>query len=181
VSGQALPGFTSRVETEATGDQFNTQVIRLYFKHCLPFSTVDYFEELVSLDADAPFDLCIYTYYDSTQISTTEPLCYFNYPDIIPGDTLCLTYDQVLSANEVVSDRKDFISAFPNPSTGVVNLEGPEGIHIKSISLFDLTGRELAMWSGNRDELDISSFNPGIYLIVVDTDRGLIQKKILKQ
>ena len=69
---------------------------------------------------------------------------------------------------------------FPNPARDFIMIEG-EGL--ASATLYALTGRHVDSYSIKDKKyatLDISNLSCGMYIIAVETDNGVISKKILK-
>lgn len=72
------------------------------------------------------------------------------------------------------------ISVYPNPSTGIFNLDlteiGPANIHIN-----DLLGKEIYTKSINKTGLESIQLNskPGIYFMTLKTDKGEVTKKLI--
>ena len=52
---------------------------------------------------------------------------------------------------------------------------------IKQISIFNITGVMIYESEDNTEEIDISGFNNGIYFIKINTDKGNITKKVIKE
>lgn len=67
---------------------------------------------------------------------------------------------------------------FPNPASNQVTIQSEESI--EQIVVSDLTGRTIQQFPVNSFEtqLDVSSFNNGIYLIRVFTDKGVTVSKV---
>lgn len=66
----------------------------------------------------------------------------------------------------------------PNPSTGLIRLNDERDW--QEVRLYDLRGAELGYWTGDLKELDLSRFNPELYLLeMVDSKGSVIREKIL--
>ncbi|MBL6963918.1 MAG: T9SS type A sorting domain-containing protein [Bacteroidetes bacterium] len=92
---------------------------------------------------------------------------------------------------EVVSiPENDFIqtlSNYPNPvfNTLYLNLKSGKA-SISGISITDLTGRELMAVETNaqqnlKKEIDMSTFEAGMYLLVIKSNKGYVTRKLIKQ
>lgn len=83
--------------------------------------------------------------------------------------------------------KNDLISQiYPNPTNGEVNIKLQANIPKEAkIALIDITGQLLQEWEtdhlGMDQNLDISSYPPGIYLLELVTKTGIDQKKIILQ
>jgi len=49
----------------------------------------------------------------------------------------------VAQANSLVQSRENNLSVFPNPSSGILHIRGENGMHIGTIRIIDMNGREL--------------------------------------
>ncbi|KAA3651205.1 MAG: T9SS C-terminal target domain-containing protein [Bacteroidetes bacterium] len=74
---------------------------------------------------------------------------------------------------------KKTIDLYPNPSTGIVNIESEEGI--KSISVYDMQGSFLKHIKGSLRQLELPT-EKGLYLIRIETEKGqVLNRKVVKQ
>ncbi len=78
------------------------------------------------------------------------------------------------------------ITVYPNPTKGIITIDfssyaSPENIKIVTIS--DLTGKIINQYSiyTNKAEVDLSSFENGIYIIGIQTDKETVTGKIVKK
>ncbi len=72
------------------------------------------------------------------------------------------------------------ISVYPNPTIDVINFEGKNIKEIKSVSLFDISGKLLLQNTFSK-QLDISRFKAGIYFIQLHNDNSTITFRIIKK
>jgi hypothetical protein len=82
------------------------------------------------------------------------------------------------------------LSVFPNPTSDWLNVSmnctGTPGVNPLVLSLRDLTGRwveerSLQIWQGqNSFRMDLMELPAGIYILTVESESGLISKKIIK-
>jgi hypothetical protein len=79
---------------------------------------------------------------------------------------------------------KDLINIFPNPSEGVLNVRLKSDASIKDIVLSDPFGRRLTfkmVESGRSScQINISGISPGIYFLLIFTDREKTVRRIIK-
>ncbi len=73
------------------------------------------------------------------------------------------------------------ISIFPNPSTSKVNIQVPGDETIQSLSLFDVNGKSLMERRNQLNELDLTRFASGLYMLKIKTDRSFKTVKIIKE
>jgi len=85
------------------------------------------------------------------------------------------------------------IALYPNPTNGVLNLiqgQAPNSEFITGIEIFDVTGRvvytvETRLIASLQDDtttrLDISQLPVGVYFIRIQTENGMVMRKVVKQ
>ena len=71
------------------------------------------------------------------------------------------------------------VSVFPNPSTGVFNIQSEE--KVIELKLTDLSGKTLNVKHNDFESIDLTNFQNGIYILVISTEKGSVIKKIIKQ
>jgi len=73
------------------------------------------------------------------------------------------------------------ISAFPNPTTGLITIQS-EG-EIRSINVYSITGAKIYSRPNDQTsrEIDLSSFNSGIYIVVVNDGIKNHTMKVIKE
>lgn len=101
--------------------------------------------------------------------ATGEPMSYFYIDDVsvVPGNCTTGINDQNSSQNQ--------ISVYPNPTTGTVTLcNFDKG----TIELYDASGL-LVMSTMNKNELDVSSYANGLYILKITSLNGQIAYKKL--
>ena len=96
-------------------------------------------------------------------------------------DDLKLVYDTPTSVDDEFT-KKDII-AFPNPTTGLINLEIREIGVDANIQLFDLVGNKLMEKSAESDveQIDLKNFSSGVYFLHITKDMKKKTIKIVKQ
>lgn len=85
-----------------------------------------------------------------------------------------------LGISEINDDVEVLI--FPNPVSSTIHIISKED-DIKHMTVMDLYGRKLIQQSVGRNEaaLDVSDLRPGVYLLVLDLERGLVNRIFLKR
>jgi Secretion system C-terminal sorting domain len=71
------------------------------------------------------------------------------------------------------------IVLFPNPTTGIINIQAPNGLEIKSAVLYDVLGKAVTSPVVN-NQINISQLSEGIYILNLETSEGTLTKKIIK-
>ncbi len=83
----------------------------------------------------------------------------------------------VLSINSQVLSQ---VGVYPNPTTGILNIQTPSNVTVDSVAVFDILGKKVnADYSNNA--IDMTSLSQGIYLLKVETSAGVLTQKIVKQ
>ena len=93
-------------------------------------------------------------------------------------------FDLVSKNNQVLSintfEIKSELRVFPNPSSAIVNLQKPDALEVNSISVYNVMG-QLLYRSEWREKIDLSSFSAGMLFIQFQTNKGVINKSLLKK
>jgi hypothetical protein len=72
-----------------------------------------------------------------------------------------------------------YISLYPNPAKGKINITSD--IEIYKLHIFDSQGQQVKdrAHADKNCSLDISNFKPGIYLLILDTEKGKLQSRFV--
>jgi hypothetical protein len=98
------------------------------------------------------------------------------------GTTLVIDNVSVSGGTLGINSETNFESSFkvyPNPVYDVFSLEKPEQIQIQQIHLFSNLGKEITRFSGSQSIFDVSGINPGLYFLKLNTNQGVVIKKIV--
>jgi len=71
------------------------------------------------------------------------------------------------------------ISIYPNPTSGLVNIENYS--KLKSISITDVNGKLLRTFNSSDGPIDFSGLMNGIYFLRIETATETISKKVVKR
>jgi hypothetical protein len=90
-------------------------------------------------------------------------------------------FDFLFTTTEGVSSENDVI-VFPNPvasTLGIQTHKGQSGV----FRIINLMGEEILTGKFNQSgiSVDVSSFTPGVYLLILEMDSQRITKKIVRQ
>jgi len=78
------------------------------------------------------------------------------------------------------NDKNNIIRIFPNPASDMIRLES--SVRMSRLCLHDCSGRMLQcheLQNQIQTNLDVSSYEPGIYLLRVDTEEGRFVRKLV--
>ena len=90
------------------------------------------------------------------------------------GEVSAFYNGNVLSAPTNQIDAE--VSVFPNPTSGIITVNIEQ--HINSINITDLSGKHLGTFDNN--SIDVSNLSNGIYILTIETDKGIFNQKIIK-
>lgn len=106
--------------------------------------------------------------------------------DYEPGSNV-ITYYYIddVSLRKGTLSNSDFedatITIFPNPTDQNVFISGINSSDIKTIKLYDMSGKEYLI-TLNNDIIDLRNLSSGIYILKIETSEGgIIKKKIIKK
>ncbi|WCM41583.1 T9SS type A sorting domain-containing protein [Flavobacterium sp. CBA20B-1] len=70
---------------------------------------------------------------------------------------------------------------YPNPATDYVAVEQKttEGVHLQAVQILDSSGKLVHSVKENFDHINVSNLNNGVYLFVIQTDKGNKTEKIV--
>jgi sugar lactone lactonase YvrE len=97
--------------------------------------------------------------------------------------TLYLDSFILSSVLSVDNFNESSFSLYPNPVLDHITLQNPENIQIKNYSVIDMNGRVLISkpYSVSNEVIDLTSLSKGIYFIQLDSEKGTLTKKIIKE
>jgi|AntDeeMinimDraft_5_1070356.scaffolds.fasta_scaffold00488_9 hypothetical protein len=117
-----------------------------------------------------------------TGLQPDTPYLFFVRSDCGSGNTGSWTAKAYFNIAELSTKAVDKtkIRVFPNPTSGILNLEGKKGI--KSFQLYDLQGRAVKSGQLKKQKIDLSNLDSGIYLLSLKTQNGRTQTfKVVKR
>lgn len=90
----------------------------------------------------------------------------------------CYCNANITSLEETYEEQ---VALYPNPTIGEINISNLNANNpVKSIRLLDIQGRALKVINKSQPAFDLTGFSEGVYLIQLETRRGLITKRIIK-
>jgi len=73
------------------------------------------------------------------------------------------------------------ITLYPNPTHNYINITTQNGVSINTIKIYDVLGRLVFTKNNPQNQLDISSLANGLLFVQLETEKGVLIKKIIKQ
>jgi len=98
-----------------------------------------------------------------------------------PNSTFVETQAQcdTLGIDEVILSKN--LQLYPNPITDQLFINGTNTLNIQSLQLYDVLGKQVLQELHNFEKIDVSSLKSGVYLVKIETDKGVITKKVVKE
>lgn len=86
-----------------------------------------------------------------------------------------------VSLNKTISiqaiSNNSLIQVYPNPAKNVFLIDTKESI--KTISLTDLSGKNISVDFKNLNHIDCSAVSNGLYYLTIETDKGVFSRKLI--
>ena len=138
------------------------------------------------------------------ELSDSNDLNFLDATIIVPGTTtggdvlgivttngLCAALDVtgapiVVEASLSIDDNNlnNSLRIYPNPVVDDLILNNSKGFNIKSVNLYDVSGRIIKSINLNNNasniRINISNLNTGTYFILIDSDKGLLREQLMK-
>lgn len=127
----------------------------------------------------------------SNEYRYTDPGTFLNTKNLQIGTGITGCIDEVRISNVIRSfittgidetaDSKE-ISVYPNPGSGSINVNPPAGVTAGKIRILDMSGRTVGTYmltGANIQNIDVSQFNRGIYLVQLLSNETTWSKKII--
>lgn len=177
---EIVPYLMSHSEAYYTNEQ---SLMQFYNKDDYSFMLgPDYFvapflEEGTSITVNFPEGFEWIYLYNNAEVyegGTTETLTvpYSEYPVFLKGNALAVNELNTLA-----------LSVYPNPAAQTLHVSILENTHNATVEIKDLSGRtkQRATTTSSLTTLDVSSFSNGIYVLTVETEDGIANRKFIKQ
>jgi len=98
--------------------------------------------------------------------------------DVDDTNTLFYIIEYDTSSSEVGSHEfNENLSVFPNPTTQILNITNSTQESIKYISIYNQVGKLIDKLQES-DKINISKYSQGIYLMVIESDKGNLARKV---
>lgn len=125
------------------------------------------------------------TNYDYYHASQKYPIFNVNYNSIailtptVSATIRANTKSTIVGINENTIQNTE-LSIYPNPSTSDLNVVISDTYKPKRINIFSNLG-SLVFTNNYSSQISISQLQAGIYVIEIETDKGIVRKKMVKQ
>ena len=126
--------------------------------------------------------------YNTVCIEVDDPVAAMNktYPynnwEIINDNFVSYYFNDVcaLSLEKFVNDN---FKIYPNPATDYVSVEQKttDGVTLQSVQILDSSGKWIKSVKDHFNQIDVSNLSKGMYLFVIQTDKGNKTEKIIVQ
>ena len=83
------------------------------------------------------------------------------------------------SVPEIISSSAEIASIYPNPakeSTGIYCKQNPSGI-----TIYGLTGNIMERLTGRFNTVDVSAYDPGVYIVRFQFNNDILYKRLIIQ
>ena len=121
--------------------------------------------------------------FDNDTVAQTVNVNYGNltYAYYYVDDVSLINCDSLTSINE---HNEETISVFPNPASEMLTISSSNPIQLKYIGIISLDGKRVKHYQPgnaklNSFELDVSGIQTGLYFLRLQTEKGLVTKKIM--
>lgn len=115
-----------------------------------------------------------------TYINTNDPISMYYMYDNFNVSAVNTPPTPTVSVADVLSNS---FNLFPNPATNIINITNNDNHLVENITIHDTAGKLLKTESFNNQkelQLNIESLTNGIYLLHIQTNKGIAIKKVVK-
>lgn len=99
------------------------------------------------------------------------------------GNKETCSFDVIVNTYVGIETLQDKgISIYPNPSSKIINIDFTKN-NIKKLTILDIIGKKIFEKTDVKlhEEINISNFNSGVYIVSIQTDKELLTSKIIKK
>lgn len=128
-------------------------------------------------DFTDPYNICIEVDDPVAATNGTAPYNTWNVTNTQNGSHY-FNQNCALSVEKFVNEN---FNIYPNPATKYVSVEQKttDGVTLQSVQILDSSGKWIKSVKDNFNQIDVSSLSKGIYLFVIQTDKGNKTEKII--
>ncbi len=92
-----------------------------------------------------------------------------------------ITWYENLTILGVEESLQQKISLHPNPANNLINITNTSNYTIKQITIYNLLGNQIKQVKGNISQINITEFPSGVYIVKLETEKGNVTKKVVKE
>jgi len=81
----------------------------------------------------------------------------------------------------VIEIKTEAFTISPNPVSDILFIDNNSTSDVESIQVYDVMGKKVLQELNNFDQIDVSLLKTGVYLVKIETDKGVITKKVVKE
>jgi len=96
------------------------------------------------------------------------------------GDALSVFVVENGTGVEELTMENGELRIYPNPTRGELIIENGE-LRITRIEIVDLSGKVIYQFNGVKNQINVSALSSGIYFLQLETDKGCVTKKFIKE
>lgn len=96
---------------------------------------------------------------------------------ILAGRTT-YNYLNALATKDIISQNRDKITLYPNPTHSILNIQIDKTI--EEVSIIDISGRTTNVKLAANNTIDVNTLSSGIYFIMIKTTEGFYREKFIK-
>ncbi|MCH7785851.1 MAG: T9SS type A sorting domain-containing protein, partial [Bacteroidetes bacterium] len=93
--------------------------------------------------------------------------------------TLLFEEENILSSPDTILES---ISIYPNPTQNILTIVSPQVV-VRNVEVYDLGGRKVVSVDFNDQgnyQVDMSKLETALYFVKINTDRGSITRRVIK-
>ncbi len=121
--------------------------------------------------------------FNENNLLTSDTYRYWNSAGtkVMEGDSIAYYYNDAITGIIEIERTKENIYIYPNPGNGKFTLTSNS--NIQSIVIYNINGKLIYSDSGfiqqMQKEIDLSGYDKGVYLVKIQTSKGVETKKLL--
>ena len=78
-------------------------------------------------------------------------------------------------------DFSESLKVYPNPTQAQVYLTATQNLEIEKVTVYNLQGKSLLSFDKDLETLNVEDLSTGVYLMKIETNRGVINKQLIKK
>lgn len=119
--------------------------------------------------------------FSASRVITTESMVVFEQSNFMKPDSTGMYVMDLNNTTTALPEINEEITAFvyPNPAVDAITLSLPGGNNMIHVGISDLTGRWV--YNGMESTVNISNLDKGCYLLHIETSKGYVVKRFIKQ